>query len=90
MIYYANSHKEGTRRLVEKYNLRPAAFKEYISESSLGVYADIPDKDRFLTVLQEHPDIYAYVLPNLKVYFHPDTTLSIIANACQKYFSSFL
>jgi hypothetical protein len=91
MILHAHSHKSGAKKLAIKYELRQALPKEYITEKDLRKYgAVIDDKERLLYALQQHKDIYAYVLPNLKVYFHPDSTIPVIGEAFKKYFSGLL
>jgi hypothetical protein len=90
MILYAHSHKSGAKNLAYKYKLRYALPKEYVTEKDLKSYGVIIERERLIRSIQSHPNIYAYVLPNLSICFHPDTTVPIIANAFKKYFSGFL
>ena len=88
MIYYAKNHFDGAVKLIQKYDLRVVLAKEFISEKELGKYALFEDHDKFLHAVQGHKEVHAYVLPNLQMYFHPDTILPIVGGAFEEYFKT--
>lgn len=88
MIYYASSHKSGARKLAYKYDLRFVKAKMYLNEKDLRPYGVINDREKLFEALHAHPKVHAYVLPNLRIYFHPDTVIPIIAEACKKYLTT--
>jgi hypothetical protein len=90
MICYAKNHYEGALKLIQKYDLKVVLAKEFISEDKLSEYALFNDHDKFLHAIQQHKEIHAYVLPNLKMYFHPDTILPLIGGAHEEYFKTLL
>lgn len=90
MILFAHTHKSGARKLAYKYNLRYVSPKKYLTEKDLRKYGAVMAREDLIYALQAHPTIHAYALPNLKLYFHPDTTVPVIGEAFQKHFSSFL
>lgn len=88
MIYYAKTPKQGMTHLEETYNLRAVPFKQYFPENKVRRYAQGMTDDEFFSVIGVSNFLHAFVLDDLRMYFHPDEVLQALKNAHYKYFSS--
>lgn len=86
MIYFTKSHDDGAATLTRKYDLREVGVDDYIPESTLLIYLPITDSNILFDAIQSHPDLHAYSMPDLQLYFHPDPLLKMMREAHKNFF----
>lgn len=87
MIYYAQTPGEGAQQLILRYNLRYVEPEEFVSGEILAAQLSLKDPAYLIEAFSIHPDIHAFVLPDITAYFHPDTLLDTLKEGYTRYYS---